>query len=116
MPPEPTSGEQASFEVGIKFGSLYHQFVGTPVSPASATSLEAAIAESIANQPYCTAIEVTIDRDILEANLDDRHGYTELTGDMLDCRIEVTVDETASIATIDDVDGYPEMKLVAVGP
>ncbi len=28
-----TDAQQACFEAGIKFGSLYHQFAGTPVSP-----------------------------------------------------------------------------------
>ena len=106
-----TSLERACFEVGIKFGSLYHQFVGTPVSPQSAASLEAAMAESIANQPYCTAIEVSIDRDLLAASIDPQHGYTEVTGAMLECRIEVNVDSASAIATIEEVDGYPEMRL-----
>lgn len=106
--------ERACFEVGIKFGTLYHQFVGTPVSPASAASLEAAIAESIANQPHCTAVEVTIDRDRLADSVDDTWGYTELEGSMLDCRIEVAVDDAHAVATIEEVDGYPEMKLVEI--
>lgn len=27
---DPTKAESACFEVGIKFGTLYHQFAGTP--------------------------------------------------------------------------------------
>lgn len=110
----PGTLERACFEVGIKFGSLYHQFVGTPVSPQSVTSLEAAIAESIANQPHCTAIEVTIDRARVAAAVDDRFGYAELAGIMLDCRIEVAVDGSRAVATIEESDGYPEMRLVEV--
>ncbi len=106
--------ERACFEVGIKFGSLYHQFVGTPISPQSVGSLEAAIAESIANQPHCSAIEVTIDRDLVADSVNGRYGYTELDGRMLDCRIEVEVDEARAIATIGVIDGYPEMQLVEV--
>lgn len=109
-----SDAERACFELGIKFGSLYHQFVGTPVSEASAASLEAAIAESIANQPYCSAIEVTIDRDRLAAAIDDTHGYAELTGPMLDCRLEVTVNGTTTVGRMEIVDGYPEMQLVSV--
>ena len=110
------STERACFEVGIKFGSLYHQFVGTPISPNSVRSLEAAIAESIANQPHCTGIEVTIDRDLVESRVDSQYGYTELAGDMLDCRIEVDVDGSRAIATIGLVDGYPKMELVEIEP
>ena len=39
----PTEAEIACFEAGIKFGSLYHQFAGTPVSPESADSLARAM-------------------------------------------------------------------------
>ena len=105
---------RACFEVGIKFGSLYHQFTGTPLSPSSVASLEAAIAESIANQPYCSAIEVTIDREEVAATVDETHEYTELTGALLDCTIEVTVDDARALATISDVDGYPEMRLTQI--
>ena len=106
---------RACFELGVKFGSLYHQFIGTPISPRSVGSLEAAIAESIANQPFCSAIEVTIDRDQVAADIDDRYEYTELAGTMLSCRIEVTVEGATAIATIETVDGYPEMRIVEVG-
>ena len=43
----PTNREIAAFEAGIKLGALYHQFVGSPVSPKTADSLERAIEESI---------------------------------------------------------------------
>ncbi|AGN00978.1 hypothetical protein L593_05145 [Salinarchaeum sp. Harcht-Bsk1] len=55
---EPTDAERAAFEAGIKFGALYHQFAGTPVSPESAESLATAMAESIENQPFCENVEV----------------------------------------------------------
>jgi hypothetical protein len=47
-----TDVERACFEAGIKFGALYHQFVGTPVAPDSAASLERAMAAAIENQPH----------------------------------------------------------------
>ncbi|MFQ3285111.1 dihydroneopterin aldolase family protein, partial [Natronomonas sp.] len=59
---EPTTPQTACFEAGIKFGSLYHQFAGTPVSPGSAASLGRAIEESIENQPFCAGVDV----DVLE--------------------------------------------------
>jgi hypothetical protein len=58
-----TDAQQACFEAGIKFGSLYHQFAGTPVSTSSTRSLEAAMAEAIENQPHCEAVDVTVHDD-----------------------------------------------------
>lgn len=106
-----TPTERACFEAGIKFGSLYHQFAGTPVSPTNAESLAVAMAESIENQPYCERVEVEISTDALEGKLDATHDYTELTGTLFDCEIEVVVDGARARATLVDVDGYPEMQI-----
>jgi len=43
--------DQAIFEAAIKLGALYHQWVGTPVSPSTASVLESAIQESVSLQP-----------------------------------------------------------------
>ena len=61
----PTNREIAAFEAGIKLGALYHQFVGSPVSPKTADSLERAIEESISLQPYVRSVDVRIDRRML---------------------------------------------------
>lgn len=108
---DPTPLQRACFELGIKCGSLYHQFAGTPVSPESAGSLEVAMAESIENQPYCTGVDVTIDREALRAALDRTHGYTELTGTLMECRIAVEVEGSRAIAELVTVDGYPELRI-----
>ncbi|MBQ3684350.1 MAG: hypothetical protein II925_02025, partial [Methanomicrobium sp.] len=39
----PDNKAQAVFEAGIKLGALYHQWVGTPISPKTAASVEKAI-------------------------------------------------------------------------
>ena len=44
--------EQVVFEAGIKLGALYHQWVGTPISRASAGSVEAAIERAVILQPF----------------------------------------------------------------
>ena len=111
-----TPRERACFEVGIKFGSLYHQFAGTPVSRSNAESLATAMAESIENQPYCERVEVDISEEALAASLDPTHAYTELTGTLFDCEIEVIVDGTRAIATLVDVAGYPEMRIERIEP
>ena len=46
-----TDRERAILEGGISMGSLYHQFVGTPVSVDTISSLEKAMEDSIKLQP-----------------------------------------------------------------
>jgi hypothetical protein len=105
-----TEAEQACFEAGIKFGALYHQFAGTPVSPASAPSLETAIEEAIENQPFCESVTV----DILEDELDTTHGYTELTGEYMEVELVVADEGREVVAEMAMEDGYPLMELASV--
>jgi hypothetical protein len=105
-----TDAQEACFEAGIKFGALYHQFAGTPVSPASAPSLETAIEESIENQPFCEAVTVDIHTD----RLDTDHGYTELTGEYMDVELVVDYEGREVVATMTMQDGYPLMELASV--
>lgn len=114
MNAQPTPLQRACFELGIKFGSLYHQFVGTPVSLESAASLERAIEASIENQPYSESVSVEIDRDALRDAQDLTWGYTEFSGDLLSCRVIVSVDGIRAEAALVDVDGYPEMQIVNI--
>ncbi|MEM4782025.1 MAG: dihydroneopterin aldolase family protein, partial [Halalkalicoccus sp.] len=79
----PTDSEIACFEAGIKFGTLYHQFTGTPVDRDSAPGLETAMAEAIENQPHCVEASVTIRGDRLDEAIDPAIGYTELQGPMM---------------------------------
>ncbi|GGM69443.1 hypothetical protein J2752_001950 [Halarchaeum rubridurum] len=111
-----SSAEEAAFEVGIKFGTLYHQFAGTPVSPASAGSLETAIAEAIENQPHCVDVTVDVLEDALEAELADGPAeYTELTGRFMEVEVVVDYEGTRAVARMAMDDGYPLMELVNVG-
>jgi len=109
----PTDAETAAFETGTKFGALYHQFAGTPVSPESAPSLETAIEESIENQPYAREVHVDIHSDRLAADADD-HGYVELTGEYMEVTVVVDYEGVEATAEMSMVDGYPLMELVAV--
>jgi dihydroneopterin aldolase len=106
----PTEGEQACFEAGIKFGALYHQFAGTPVSPASAASLETAIERAIENQPHCESVSVTIHPDRLETT----HGYTELTGRHMTVEAHIEYEDTVVTARMAMEDGYPLMWVESV--
>ncbi len=111
----PTDAQTACFEAGIKFGSLYHQFAGTPVSPQSADSLARAMEEAIENQPSCEAVRVEIDTDLLQdAIADSTAEYTELTGRFLDVEIDVVYDGCEVTASMHLEDGYPLMRLDSV--
>jgi hypothetical protein len=112
---DPTDAQVACFEAGIKFGSLYHQFAGTPVNPASADSLAAAIEDAIENQPHCTDVVVDIHEDDLAAAIGDA-GYTELTGRFMDVDVRIEYEGQAVHAQMRMDDGYPLMEVVAVQP
>jgi hypothetical protein len=112
---DPTGPQVACFEAGVKFGSLYHQFAGTPVSPGSAASLAAAIEEAIENQPHCTAVTVDVREDALEATVAEGPAtYTELTGRFLDVEVVVDYEGTEVVARMEMDDGYPLMRVVSV--
>jgi hypothetical protein len=101
--------EQAIFEAAIKLGALYHQFVGTPVSRTTASSLETAIRESISLQPYVREIRVTIDRRQMEDNI---FGYSELKGTMLTVDVVTRVGESCCHARLKRKGDYPLMEIV----
>jgi hypothetical protein len=107
---DPNPREEACFEAGIKFGALYHQFAGTPVSPASATSLERAIEEAIANQPHCESVAVDIDPEKLETT----HGYTELTGEHMTVEMGIEYEGREVTARMAMEDGYPLMAVESI--
>jgi len=112
---EPTTPQTACFEAGIKFGSLYHQFAGTPVSPASAPSLATAMEEAIENQPHCESVTVGVREDALAAALAESSAdYTELTGRFLD--VSMTIDYEGVVVETSMVmeDGYPLMRVDSV--
>ena len=109
-----TDAQQACFEAGIKFGSLYHQFAGTPVSPTSTRSLETAMAESIENQPCCRSVSVEIHDDRVADAIDHENGYTELTGTLMDVEMRIKNEDVVVDTRMQMEDGYPLMKLVEV--
>ena len=111
----PTDAQRACFEAGIKFGSLYHQFAGTPVSPESAESIGRAIEESIENQPHCVDVDVTVRTDRLASELASQSAaYTELTGRFLDVEMRVEYADVVVRTRMEMEGDYPMMRLVAV--
>ncbi len=111
----PTAAQTACFEAGIKFGSLYHQFAGTPISPDSADSIATAMEDAIENQPHCQSVDVWVDEVALEAALADSSAeYTELTGRFLEVEIVVVTEAYRVETRMEMQDGYPLMALESV--
>ncbi len=110
---EPTDREVACFEAGVKFGSLYHQFAGTPVSPDSVDDLARAAESAIENQPHCRSVRVDPRREAL-AEAAAVHGYTEFTGEFAEVEIEIEREDVAVTAAMSMTDGYPLMRVTSV--
>jgi hypothetical protein len=101
--------EQAIFEAAIKLGALYHQWVGTPISRASAASIETAIERAVILQPFVEEITVRLDRDRMTENI---FGYSELSGMMFNVEIITRVGFSYCKARLVPEGGYPLMKIV----
>jgi len=111
-----TDRDQALFEAGIKFGSLYHQFVGMPLSPAGIEAAENAIEKSISAQPFVEEIKVKIDEKRVREELNDKFQYTELKGFMLDVKAVIRY-QTARVHVslkFDEKLDYPLMKIDSI--
>jgi hypothetical protein len=76
--------ERLAFEAGIKLGSLFHQFIGTPLSLDNVEILENAISQCVKVQPFVDNVEVKIDRSNLRSKEgQSQYEYTTLSGPML---------------------------------
>jgi len=105
-----SDSERAAFEAGIKLGTIYHQFVGVPLSSSNVEKLEKAIEAGCMVQPFVEDVKVKIDR----SKLRKKHGeydYISLTGEMLDVDLVVKYKSArvkASMKFIKDMN-YPLM-------
>jgi dihydroneopterin aldolase len=95
-----TERERAVFEAGIKLGTIYHQFVGTPVAAANVEILEKAIEDGVRVQPFVKDVKVSISREALRRKKDE-FDYQTLTGNMLNVELTVTVGNTTVVAGMD---------------
>lgn len=102
---------QAAFEAGIKLGALYHQWVGTPISPETAHTVEAAIENAVGLQPFVEGITVRIDTGLMVLN---SFGYSELAGKMFDVMITTKVGEARCVAELALENDYPLMKIIEI--
>ncbi len=105
-----TDRDRAAFEAGIKMGTIYHQFVGTPVNLGTVDSLEEGIRSAISVQPYVVFVKIVIDRSRFVRG-GDRYSYISLTGDMIDAVVTVKVGGSRATAEMryDEEIGYPLM-------
>ncbi len=69
-------------------GTVYHQFVGAPISKHNVGVLEKSIAEGAKIQPFVKDAEVKIDRTRLREKSTE-YDYLTLTGDMLDVKLTI---------------------------
>ncbi|HUU76242.1 MAG TPA: dihydroneopterin aldolase family protein [Methanoregulaceae archaeon] len=104
-----TDREQAIFEAAIKLGALYHQWVGTPVSPGTAPLLAQAIEESVKLQPFVKNIQVHLDTDRMTPN---PFGYSEVNGLMFDVHIHTRWGKATCHARLSPKGDYPMMEIV----
>lgn len=105
-----TPRERACYEAGIKMGTIYHQFVGTPVSLSNVEDLERSIAKAIEVQPYVESAVVKIDRSCFVKD-GDRYSYRSLTGEMIDAVVTIFLDGIRIVSEMryDAEMGYPLM-------
>lgn len=83
-----SDSERAAFEAGIKLGTIYHQFVGVPLSSDNVGTVEKAIEAGSKVQPFVEDVKVTIDRSRLREKR-GQYDYIPLTGEMLDVSLVV---------------------------
>jgi len=105
-----SDSERASFEAGVKLGTIYHQFVGVPLSVENVETLEKAIEAGSKVQPFVQDVRVKIDRSNLKRKR-GQYDYVSLTGDMLDVTLVVkykTATVRASMKLIKEMN-YPLM-------
>ncbi len=105
-----SDSERAAFEAGIKMGTIYHQFVGIPVSSDNVETLERAIEEGCKVQPFVEEVKVVIDKSRLKTKKGE-FDYLSLTGDMLDVELVVNyngVTVEASMRQVKEMN-YPLM-------
>jgi hypothetical protein len=89
--------ERTVFEAGIKLGTIYHQFVGTPVCAANVEILERAMEDGVKVQPFVKDIKVRIDRTALRKKRDE-FDYQTLTGNMLNVTLVIQVENVRAVA------------------
>ena len=109
---ECSNEQRLAFEAGIKMGTIYHQFIGTPVSESTLRGLERSIEDSIGVQPFVESVTITI---TLATGLSTKSvvKYTSLTAEMIVAEVILSDDSSRVLAKMEynkELD-YPLMSL-----
>lgn len=91
-------------------GTIYHQFVGTPVNLDGVEAIETAMEKSISSQPFVECARIHIDRSAFSRSK-DRYSYFSLNGEKIDAIIKIKIENVIVIAEMryDPDIGYPLM-------
>lgn len=106
--------ERAAFELGIKLGALFHQFIGTPVSSKNINPLIDAMEKTVETQAYVESAEIEI------KNPDDSDEgvfeYTTLKENMLDAEVKIDFKGIKAVGRLDFIEelDYPLMYIESI--
>lgn len=105
-----TKAERTAFEAGIKLGTIYHQFIGAPVTSTNVKDLEKAIENGAKVQPFVSKVKVRIDRSCLR-KMKALYSYKTLTGPMLNVDLVVRYGDVEAITKLKHIKSinYPLM-------
>ena len=114
-----TPKDRAIFELGIKLGTLFHQFSGSPIGQDEKCihDLTRGIEASIRSQPFVTKVAVKLNIPVKKSHRDqgsefDRvqlkektnvnpYDYTEISGRNLQAKVSVTYKEWDVVGNIE---------------
>jgi hypothetical protein len=82
-----TPREELLFEAGVKLGGIFHQYLGIPVTSATAPGLARTIEAAVRLQPYVADVHVAIHVGGPVRGGPRRFRYRYLTAEMLDARV-----------------------------
>lgn len=110
-----SESERAAFEAGVKLGSIYHQYLGTPVSRRTVRSLERAIEEATSVQPHVRQVRVKLRRKGLRSGARLME-YSSVSEEMLEVDLTVRYRNAEVVAKLRYLDelAYPLMYLERV--
>lgn len=112
-----TDEERVAFELGIKLGALFHQFIGAPVSSKNIDILEEAIEKTTERQAFVVKADVKIiPKDLKRRPNTKFYDYTTLSGEMLQAKVQVEyngIKAVGKLEYVDDLD-YPLMYIESI--
>ncbi len=79
--------EALLFEAGIKLGGVFHQYVGMPVSSATAPALARVIEAAVGLQPFVREVRVSVRPERGPPLGRGRYAYRYLSPEMLDVTV-----------------------------